>query len=102
MLRPKRLNSHQAERAMEIPLLAGNIFDFGPTPRPLDVAPEHYVDTTPDHTREVDARIEKLLSYLPKPDGFLTGAEVVERMKELIGGGSGTTIMVVDSISPMK
>lgn len=89
---------------MKIPVNMGQMFDLNPE-RPsvlTQVIPGDYFDTTPDHTREQLEKIEKLMTTLPKGDGFLSGAEVVERMKHLIGGDPAAVIVTVDSYSPMK
>lgn len=81
---------------------AGMMFDFGkPLPK-VDMTPEHYVDYTPDATREAVERLGKLMATLPAPDGQLTGAQVVERMKHLIGGESPGVLVVMDSYSPLS
>lgn len=80
---------------------AGMMFDFGkPLPK-VDMAPEHYIDYTPDATREAVERMEKLMATLPAPDGQLTGAQVVERMKDFITGDPQGVIVVMDSYSPL-
>lgn len=85
------------------PVNMGQMFDMNPE-RPSVLTqpiPGDYYDTTPDHTREQLEKIEKLMTVLPKGDGFLSGAEVVERMKDLIGGDPAAVIVTVDSYSPL-
>lgn len=83
-------------------ITTGTMFDFGkPLPK-VDMAPTHYIDTTPNHTREQEEKLAAMMAALPKGDGFISGAEVVERMKHLIGGEPGAVIVVMDSYSPMK
>lgn len=89
---------------MKPPVNIGQLFDLNPErPSVLNQPiPGEFFDTTPDHTREQLERIGKLMSTLPAPDGQLTGAQVVERMKDFIGGDPQAVIITVDSYSPMK
>ena len=88
-----------AGKMFDIP--TGTMFAFGkPLPK-VDMAPEHYIDTTPDYTREQEEKLTAMMTALPKGDGFISGAEVVERMKHLIGGEPTGVIVVMDSYSPM-
>jgi hypothetical protein len=87
---------------MKIPVNMAQMFDMNPE-RPSVLTqpiPGDYYDTTPDHTREQVEKFGALMSALPKGDGFISGAEVVERMKDLIGGDP-STLVIVDSFSPM-
>lgn len=79
-------------------IATGAMFDFGkPLPK-VDMAPEHYIDYTPNETqRQVDA----MLVIHVAPTGEFDGKMWRNKLREFIEGSPKECLFIIDSCSPI-
>jgi hypothetical protein len=80
-------------------LTTGQMFDFSPQPRPLDVAPAHYIDYHPDETRR---QVDAMLQVIQKSSGEFDGKAWLDRVKAFAKDSPHEVLFTIDSYAPIS